>query len=383
LERNRPDRILKELEILSQSNYPVIVSGLSKPISYRVESIQVTQDVTQSAELLRSINRASWKDQFLAVMLFNYSDYLLQIPSLSAGAVDREQFILNNSGLYTQDRQMKKEAEVILKQKWLLLDSDAGRKLAGEGETYVFIVFGLINLFFFLFLYRSFVDFRKNILRAVRKPHGFFVELLERRMISFEQSFFMMLLISLNGAVMLGGTFYFFRNNLLADYLLSIPLAFCGIKLVIARIIWQPLWIVPIFTIIIMIFFILLTVPIQILSWLRGTKIRLRQSLATSAWSAAPFLFLLPFGMFFYNLLLVMNSYWILFAVLLYFHFWYYLRWVNGTRVMCLWSYAWVFLYALLLMVIFGGGFVLYLQQKIDVSLHLNFLTQLFQYHFN
>ena len=383
LERNRPEKILKELEKLSRADYPVIISGLSKPISYRVDSIQVTQDVTQSAELLRNINQAFWKDQFLGLILFTYSDYLLQTPALSAGAVDNENFILNSSGLYTRDRVMKKEAEVIIKQKWLLLESDADKKITGDGETYVFIIFGLINLFIFLFLYRSFVDFRKNILRAIRKPHGFFVELLERRMISFEQSFFMMLLISLNGAVMLGGILYFFRNNLLADYLLSIPLAFSNVKLVAVRIIWQPLWIVPVFTVIIMVLFILLTIPIQILSWLRGTKIRIRQSLATSAWSAAPFLLLLPFGMFFYNLLLVMNSYWILFALLLYFHFWYYLRWVNGTRVMCLWSYPWVFLFTLLLIFIFGGGFVVYLQQKIDVSLHLNFLTQLIQYHFN
>jgi hypothetical protein len=160
-------------------------------------------------------------------------------------------------------------------------------------------------------------------------------------------------------------------------------LVFSDVKLLAARIIWQPLWLVPIFTIIIMVLFVLLTIPIQIMSWLRGTKVRIRQSLATSAWSAAPFLLLLPFGMFFYNLLLVMNSYWILFAVLLYFHLWYYMRWVNGTRVMCLWPYPWVFVYTLLLVLIFGGGFVLYLQQKIDVSLHLNFLTQLIQYHFN
>jgi hypothetical protein len=383
LERNKPDIIMKDLEKLSQTDYPMLISGLSKPISYRVDSLWIRQEVTQNAVLFRYISQASWKDQFLGLTLFTYTDYLLQTPSLSAGSVDRENFILNSSGLYTLDRKIKKEAEFIIKQKWLLLDNNGRLKILGENQTYVFIIFGLINLFVFLFLYRSFVDFRKNIFRAIRKPHGFFVELLERRMISFEQSFFMMFLISLNGAVMLASILYFFRNNLLADYLLSIPLAFSNLKLIIAQIIWKPLWMVPIFTLLIMVIFIFLTIPIQLLSLLRGTKIRIRQSLATSAWSAAPFLLLLPFGMFFYNLLMVMNSYWILFVILLYFHFWYYMRWLNGTRVMCLWSYPWVFLYSLLLIFIFGGGFVLYLQQKIDVPLHLNFLTQLLQFHFN
>jgi len=383
MERNEPDIIMEDLEKLSQTDYPVLISGLSKPISYRVDSLGVRQEVTQNAELFRHIDQASWKDDFVGLTLFTYTDYLLQTPSLSAGSGDLENFILNSCGLYSLDRKMKKEAEFIIKQKWLMLDNNAEVKIGGENQTYFFIVFGLINLFIFLFLYRSFVDFRKNIFRAIRKPHGFFVELLERRMISFEQSFYMVFLISLNGALMLAGILYFFRNNLLADYLLSIPMAFSSLKLLTARIIWKPLWMIPIFTIIIMLIFILLTIPIQLLALLRGTKIRIRQSLATSAWSAAPFLLLLPFGMFFYNLLMVMNSYWILFAILLYFHFWYYMRWLNGTRVMCLWSYPWIFLYSLVLIFIFGGGFFLYLQQKIDVPLHLNFLAQLLQFHFN
>lgn len=382
LERNDLPRVLRDLEQLSQQNYAVILSGLSKPVSYPISLSPGSPDVNQITQLIRAIHQASWKDQFLGLFLCNYSDYILETPSLTAGLVDQDHFTLNSSGLYTRDRLLKKEADILLKQKWVLMDSDYYTEPKQE-KTYIFIVVGLINLFFFLFLYRSFVDFRKNIFRVIRKPHGFFVELLERRMISFEQSFFLMVMISVNGAVMLGGLFYYFRNNLLADYLLSLPLAFSGYKLSLARIIWEPLWLVIFLTLGIMITFILLTIPIHVLSLLRKTNIRIRQSLATSTWSAAPFLFLLPFGMFFYNLLLVMNSHWILFLILLYFHFWYYLRWLNGTRVMCVWSYPWVFLYSLLFILIVVGGFYIKIQQRIDVSTHLNFLLQWFTFHFN
>lgn len=382
LERNDLPRVLRNLEQLTQQNYAVILSGLSKPISYPISLSPDSPDVNQITQLIRAIHQAPWKGQFLGLFLCNYSDYILETPSLTAGLVDRDHFTLNSSGLYTRDRLLKKEADILLKQKWALMDSDYYTEPKQE-KTYIFIVVGLINLVFFLFLYRSFVDFRKNIFRVIRKPHGFFVELLERRMISFEQSFFLMVMISVNGAVMLGGICYYFRNNLLADYLLSLPLAFSGYKLSLARIIWEPLWLVIVLTIGIMITFILLTIPIHVLSLLRKTNIRIRQSLATSTWSAAPFIFLLPFGMFFYNLLLVMNSHWILFLILLYFHFWYYLRWLNGTRVMCVWSYPWVFLYSLLFILVVGGGLYIKMQQKIDVFMHLNFLLQWFTFHFN
>lgn len=225
------------------------------------------------------------------------------------------------------------------------------------------------------------MEFRKNVFRSIRRPHGFFVELLERRMISFEQSFYLMLVISINAAVMLGGILYFFRNNLLMDYFISLFITHPNAKYYAIYVIWKPYLLIPILVILVMLVFMLLTFAIQILSLFRRPRIRLRQAVATSAWAASPFLFLLPFGMFFYNLLLGLNSYWILGIVLLYFHLWYLIRWLNGTRVMTVSSYTRVFMYALFLGISVGVGVFLLLHRELNVIAHFKILFQLLSSH--
>ncbi len=381
LDRNNPDKILDKLREGFAPGYPILLSAFSKPLSYRIDSSRVTYDVQQLGELYRRLNQPAWQQKFSGQLLLTYSDYLLETPSTQAGLHSSENFNLNSIGIFTLDRTMKENVDDLLKHHWSVLPAEFESAPVREFSTYFFIIVGLLDLFLFLFIYRAFVEFRKNISRSLRRPHGFFVELMERRLISFEQSFFLMIIISINAAVMLGGIFYFFRNNLFMDYFLSLWLPEPSLKLLLCKIIWQPHLLLPVLTLAVILLFLVLTIPIYLLSFFRRTRIRFRQAVAVSTWAAAPFLFLLPFGMFFYSLLLAMNSYWILLVVLLYFHVWYSLRWLNGTRVMATTSYLRVFIYAMVLILVVGGGVLLYLQNKENILLHLKVWTQMFFYH--
>jgi hypothetical protein len=381
LDRNNPEKILQRLEGDIHWKFPVLLSAFSKPLSYRIDSSRVTYDIKQLGELSRRLNQPDWKQKFSGQLLLTYSDYILETPSTQAGIYASENFNLNSIGIFTLDRKMKKDVDALLKHRWSVFADEFETVPARESGTYFFIIIGLLDLFLFLFIYRAFMEFRKNIVRSVRRPHGFFVELLERRLISYEQSFFLMIIISINAAVMLGGILYFFRNNLFMDYFLSLLLFHPQIKLIFCRILWHPHLLLPFLTVLIILLFFILTVPIYLFSFLRRTRIRFRQAVAVSTWSAAPFLFLLPFGMFFYSLLLAMNSYWILLAILLYFHVWYFIRWLNGTRVMATTSYLRVLIYALVLLVIGGGGVLLYYQNEENIVLYLRVLTSMFFYH--
>jgi hypothetical protein len=358
---------------------PVYIGGSSKAISYRADSDTITHDLKQMTELYRRIAQKPWRDKSAGHFILTFTDYILEMPSLQAGPDDN--FRLNTLGIYDMERNLKKEVEKNIKSDWRVMggsDSAVEKKQIGN---YIFIIFGLINFFVFLILYRSFIEFRKNIFRAIRRPHGFFTDLQERRLISYEQSFYLMTILSINAAVMIGGIFYFFRNNLFFDYILSIFLPTVSLKFFACQIIWKPIILIPFLVVTIMLIFLLLAIPIKLVTILRKPKIRVRQAIATSTWAGAPFLLLLPFGMFFYNLLVVMNSYWILLSILLYFHVWYSIRWLNGTRVMALLSSARVFLYALIMFVIFFGFIFYYLQDKIDLLTHIDFLIHLGFFH--
>ncbi len=377
LERNHQAETLESLKARLPADRPVFFSGLSKAVSYRVDSTNITHDLEQIKELFLRLSRKRWRPYLAGSFIPLYSDYYLQTPSLQAGPQNK--FLLNQMGLYTLDRQIKPLARTILKRprKFLLnQQAETERKKLG---TFVFVFLGLINFLVFLLVYRTLADFRKNLHRAIRRPHGFFTDMLERRIIPHGQNFFLLLVVAINGAIILGGVFYFFRNNLYMDYLLSLLFTNSTLKLQLSRIIWNPLLMIPLLTFLMGFTILLLAVPIRFFSIFREQRIHTRQAIAVSTWAAAPFLLLLPIGMFFYNLMIVLNSYWILLIVLLYFHIWFYFRWINGTRVMLALSYTRVFLFTVLILVVVTGALFLYWEKQFQVTAHVELLYRLFK----
>jgi hypothetical protein len=379
LERNHQQEYLTKVRNLLKPDIPIFVSGLSKAVSYRVDSTAIVQDLTQMIELYQRIKYTEFKDLFTGQVILTYSDFYLEIPSLQAGSVN--DFILNTIGICDIKRNFKPLAKQTLRHTGLVTAIELHQESHTGFGSYLFIIFGLVNFLVFAVIYRTFIDFRRNINRAIRKPHGFFMDLQERRLITYGQSFFLVIIMSVNAAVMIGGILFFFRNNLYLDYLLSLFFFSEGLKLIIVEMIWKPLYLIPVLSLIVMILFLIFALPVRILSLFRVSKVRARQSIAISTWAGVPFLLLLPFGMFFYNLLIVLNSYWILFAVLLYFHVWYFIRWMSGTRVMTALSYARVFVFCLFILIVIFGGIIYYLESKIDLFAHLDFLFHLFYFH--
>ncbi len=188
----------------------------------------------------------------------------------------------------------------------------------------------------------------------------------------------LLLVIALNGAIVLSSLGFFFRNNLIFDYLLSLVFFGAKQKEFVAQLIWHQSYFIIFATLAIIVSFFLFALPIKLLSFFGESRVPFRQALAISIWSASPFVFLIPLGIFLYNLLLTMKSYWILIGVLLYFHVWFVFRWINGARVLT------EFLYSRIWLIVSGCGFILaggifyFYQQKIMLFNHLVFIFHLF-----
>ncbi len=379
LERNLQADFLPQVFERMPQDRNVFISGFLRGISYRVDSSTTTHDIRQVKELYQTIIQKPWQGSLGGDFLLTYTDYFLENPSLQAGPANN--FYLNTIGIHNLNRESKEEAENKLNKSMPSNNEQIISLEREEFNEYIFIMFGIINFFVFLIFHRSFLEFRKNVFRSIRRPHGLFVELHERRLISYEQSFFLMIILSVNAGVMLGGILFFLRNNLYLDYILSLILSDPILKIYAIAVIWKPIALVPCLMVLTMISFFMFALPIRLISLFTEPKVRFRQTIAISAWAAAPFILLLPFGMFFYNILVVMNSYWILVLILLYFHIWYFERWLNGTRVMAMLSYTRVFLYAFIILLMVMGGVLYYLQQKVQVMSHLDYLSHLFQFH--
>jgi len=187
-----------------------------------------------------------------------------------------------------------------------------------------------------------------------------------------------MLVIALNGAIVLSSLGFYFRNNLIFDYLLSVVFFSASLKEFIAQLIWHQSYFIGFASLVIIFIFFLMALPIKLFSLFGESRVPFRQAMAVSIWSASPFVFLIPLGIFLYNLLLTMKSYWILIGVLLYFHVWFVFRWINGARVLTEFLYSRIWLIISGCGLILAGGVFYFYQQKIMFFNHLMFIIHLF-----
>ncbi len=375
--RHRPYEAVQHIVQAAREQliFPV-VSG--KAYTYRVDSTTVVHDLVQVRLLTRFMEDPLQSGQIQGSFIHTYSDYYLNMPSVQNGFHRNLQ--LNKIGLVDLNRQPRQ----ILLNPDESVQSESDESLiiseAFSSQSYLYVILGLLNAFLFLFIYQRFVEFRRNVLYSIKKPHGFFVNIQERRVIPFSETFLLMFVLALNAGIVWSSIFYFFRNNLVFDYLLSLFFFTPGVKGFVAGTIWQQWRFVALATLVVMLVFYLMAVPIKAFSFRQQHRILFRQAWSGAVWSAAPMLLLFPFVPLMYNLLLTMKSFWIPLGVLLYFHVWIYFRWINALRVLTDRLYGRTFLLVTAVGVLMIVGIGAFLQWEYGLWDHLARIYQLFVY---
>jgi hypothetical protein len=307
-----------------------------------------------------------------------YSDYYLQLPSIQNGTDGN--FSYNRVGLVDIKRQPR-DISATPQNDDLLSPPEIGMIYEGKAtHSYLYILVGFLNVVLFLISYKRYRIFRQNLSYSIRKPHGFFVNLQERISIPQKQSFFLLLVISVNGAIVYSSFVHFYRNNLIFDYLLSLFFYVPWLKTTISRTIWDQALFLITGTVTIILLFYVFALIIKLSSFFSEGRVLLNQALAASIWSAAPFAILLPLGIFMYHILLTMKSYWILFGVLLYFLVWGYFRWINGMRVLTDRVYFRVFAFFTFLILVIGAAIAYFYNKNYNVLEHLQFVYHLYNF---
>jgi hypothetical protein len=354
----------------------MLPSGLIKPMTLRIDSTVIVQELLLSQALLEHIQQNPAKfpgGHFIPT----YSDYYNDMPSIQNTHSGNPW--LSRSGLFNLNRTQKPLVDFSLDEIDEIISPSTIREDQGS-HSYIYVIIGFMNIFIFLITYRRYKIFRQSIGHSIRKPHGFFVSLQERIIIPYTQSFFVMTIISLNGALILSAFLYFYRNHFLADYLQTLFFYTPFFKNQMIRLVWDQAFCIVLFTFINALIFYISAAIIKLVAVIRNKRVLYNQALAISIWSASPMLFLLPLGVFTYSLLLMMKSYWIILGMLLYFHVWVYFRWVNGARVLTdmFFGRAFVTMTLFLGILLWSAGY-LYDSQYL-VKQHLTFVHALQQF---
>ena len=358
------------------SGQMMLPSGFIKPMTLRVDSTVIVQELLLSQALLQTVRQNPAKfpgGHFIPT----YSDFYTDMPSIQNNHSGNP--FLSRSGLFNLNRTQKPLEEFSLEEIDEFISPSTIREDQGS-HSYIYVIIGFINIFVFLITYRRYKVFRQSVGHSIRKPHGFFVSLQERLIIPYTQSFFVMTIISLNGALIISAFLYFYRNHFLADYLQSLFFYTPFLKAQMVRLAWDQTFCIVLFTFLNAAIFYLSAAIIKLVAVIRKKRVLYNQALAIAIWSASPMLFLLPLGVFTYSLLLMMKSYWIILGLLLYFHVWIYFRWVNGARVLTdmLFGRAFITMTLFLGILLWAAGY--FYESHYMVEQHLTFVQALQQF---
>ena len=198
-----------------------------------------------------------------------------------------------------------------------------------ESTPVVFIIVGLLLGIVLVFLINRFRRFREYLFRSVLRPYNFYADIRDQRIMSTVQTLLLGLVISFTLGIYLSSVFYYYRTNILSQYIYMILLPWQGLQELFYRVIWMPELLMLSVTVIILFGAVLISLISKLIALLVRARIFYRDTFTIAIWSAVPALIMLPVAIvlvrllvfepslnIFIFLLFAMILVWVLFRIL-------------------------------------------------------------------
>lgn len=198
----------------------------------------------------------------------------------------------------------------------------------------IYPVAGLGVILLFLFNLNRDNRFRGNLRRVFLYPHGFHMELRERRKVPFSHTVLVGFTVCMLLSIIVSGIAFRFRLDLLLNSMLDLFIAPMEMKLIVSRLIWTPIFFIPAFCLFLFGLYTLVALFLKLLAFVFSENLPLSQFYALVIWDTANFVWLLPIVPIYYRIISQTNwaGYAILFVSL--FAFWMLVRMFRSVRVL-------------------------------------------------
>lgn len=238
----------------------------------------------------------------------------------------------------------------------------------------IFVIVGLILLLFFLFVFNNRRYLRENLKRIFIHPHGFFTDLRDGRKIPVMHTLFVALFILIGCGQVLASLFFYFRSQAQLDHLMTLLIPSLSLKSIFSSLVWKPELLIILFSVIILIYFLLFAFIFRIVALISRKKINLRQLLTLSFWLGGNYLILVPVSMILYRLLQQKHLFLFILIFLIFIDLWYLLRIIKGLRVIFTWQFGKAVIIIAAIFIIITAVVLYYYQ------LHYGFSDYIFYY---
>jgi beta-galactosidase len=288
-----------------------------------------------------------------------FADYRLPYQSIIAGKLDNT---LMKTGLVNEYRDIKKLSFKVVKS--YFTENKLPLIMQGNYSEKAFVVYafaGLILLALTILSINSTHRFRENVSRAILKTYNFFSDIRDGWFISSFHSVILALNIALSVGLIYSGLFYYWKDKINFERFVSIfnSLALFELSSFLA---WRPIEAIIYFTLMVALWFGILTFLVRFFNLFVRNKIFLTHSFLIVVWSAIPFLILLPLGIVIFKVLSMEKYNLLIYAILIIFHLWILMRTLKGISIVFEVKKSKVYFVSLALIVITLASLILYLQ---------------------
>lgn len=327
-----PKKFRARLQVFKEANAkrPVMVAAYGRPTE--LGNRNGYSDPNSQEAQARFIHQryAAIKDMgFAGSFIFTFNDFRSDRPGLTMKPLQPN---VHAFGLVEADRQKKVSYDLMHS---VYHDQKVSALPIGSyvpAVPYVYVIIGLVLLVVAAWMLNSNRRFRESAWRAIFKSYNFFADIRDQFTLPLFHTTLTAIIISITVSVIFSSLLHHFRQDPLFDHMLS-QLFSDQMKMVIIRMCWDPLLSVGYLTGVMLAWFILLTVMVQLFAMVARVKIRMFHSYSIAIWTTAPWGFFIPVGMILYRVL-ESEAYvlWVLVLVAL-MSAWVYLRTLKGISV--------------------------------------------------
>lgn len=255
-------------------------NGYSDPLSYESQA----KYILERYKLVRDFD-------YDGSFVWSFSDWRGERPTMM---LPNQDLYLYTMGVVSYDRERRPSYEVL---KALYTNSKVPTLTIGdysENVSVVYTVAGVTILLLLSYAYYSYRWFRENFNRAVFRSHNFFADVRDQYSFSLGQTSVLAIIVSMTLGIFISGLMGRLRYSEFFDYALTYFVFVDVIKEKFVVMLENPTTSVFYFSLVSLVFILLVSFVIKFFSFFICAKISLNRSYLVAVWSLLPVIFLIP-----------------------------------------------------------------------------------------
>jgi len=189
-----------------------------------------------------------------------------------------------------------------------------------NNNEFLFILFGVLNFFAFTFYLLRLKSFKLYFMRAIKNPHGFFMDLNEKIAVPWSETLFLALFTGIGLTTTLGSFLSVFNKSLVSNNIFNLIFIKPELTKLLFKALDKPITLIITGFVLYFLYLFFLTISIRLSFFIFKKRIKMKHCWAISVWSHVLLAIYILFGLIAYNsivLLHVSYEFWMFLAFVL------------------------------------------------------------------